>query len=776
MNEADTRAELIDPALKSAGWGEVDKSLIRREVITRGRLQGAGKRGKKDIADYVLYYRKRKLAVIEAKPDTSAVTEGLSQAKEYAEKLQTRFAFSTNGKGIYRVDMETGEEGDVERYPSPEEMWNSIYGKRAEKENFWRERFSRVPFNNKGGRWEERYYQHNAITRVLDAIAAGRDRILLTLATGTGKTRIAFQIAWKLFQSGWNIKNWREGFDKGERQPARLPRILFLADRNILADQAFNDFSGFPDEALIRIDPDSIRDSIRKRKSVPTKGSVFFTIFQTFMTGEDEKGEDAPNFGEYPPDFFDFIVIDECHRGGAHDESSWREIMEYFSHAVQLGLTATPRRDNNIDTYNYFGEPVYVYSLREGINDGFLTPFKVRQFATTVDEYIYQPDDDVIEGNIETEKKYIEDEFNKDIEIEEREKKRVELFMEETNHDHKTLVFCMNQNHALLVRDIINQKMKSIESSNYCVRVTADEGEVGDQHLANFRDNEKTIPTILTTSRKLTTGVDARNVRNIVLMRPIKTIIEFKQIVGRGTRIFEGKDYFTIYDFVGAYKHFNDTEWDGKPEEPVIVVNGRHERAGEDAQTDDGEIEITDDEEPGRRRMIKIKLAEGKELEIRHIVVTSFYRDGKQVSSKEFLESLFGELPELFSNEERLREIWSSPETRKQLMEEFGKRGYDKAVLSELAQIVNAPKSDLYDVLAYIGFYGDKEKEFLEFVFGQYIDQGVGELDTNRLPLLLELKYKGVNDAQEEIGKSAAEIRNMFVIFQKDLYKPADKR
>ena len=423
----------------------------------------------------------------------------------------------------------------------------------SQKPNAWRDRFAAVPFEERGGTWQTRYYQHNAIENALEAIAAGKQRILLTLATGTGKTAIAFQIAWKLFQSRWNLS----------REPTRRPRILFLADRNILADQAYNAFSAFPEDALVRIKP----DEIRKKGRVPKNASIFFTIFQTFMSGTGADGEPAPYFGDYPPDFFDFIIIDECHRGGANDESNWRGILEYFSPAVQLGLTATPKRRDNVDTYAYFGEPVYTYSLKEGINDGFLTPFKVKQIATTLDDYVYTPDDKVVEGEIEEGKRYTRAEFNRIIEIEERERYRVKLFMDQIDQREKTLVFCATQDHALLVRDLINQ-MKTSTDPNYCVRVTADDGALGEQWLRTFQDNEKTIPTILTTSQKLSTGVDARNVRNIVLMRPISSMIEFKQIIGRGTRLFDGKDYFTIYDFVKAYEHFNDPEWDGEPMEP----------------------------------------------------------------------------------------------------------------------------------------------------------------------------------------------------------------
>ena len=334
------------------------------------------------------------------------------------------------------------------------------------------------------------------------------------------------------------------------RDAARRPRILFLADRNILADQAYNSFSAFPEDALVRIAP----DDIRKKGRVPKNGSVFFTIFQTFMSGPPKDGHPSPYFGEYPPDFFDFIVIDECHRGGANDESNWRGILEYFAPAVQLGLTATPKRKDNVNTYEYFGEPVYVYSLKEGINDGFLTPFRVKQFATTLDEYRYTSDDNLIEGEIEAGKLYEEKDFNRIIEIEARERYRVKLFMDSINQREKTLVFCANQAHALAVRDLINQMKSASTDPNYCVRVTANDGERGEQFLRDFQDNEKSIPTILTTSQKLSTGVDARNVRNIVLMRPINSMIEFKQIIGRGTRLYDGKDYFTIYDFVKAHQ------------------------------------------------------------------------------------------------------------------------------------------------------------------------------------------------------------------------------
>jgi type I restriction enzyme, R subunit len=403
MNEAETRAEKIDPALKAAGWGEVEGSRIRREYpITLGRIEGHGRRGKPLTADYVLVYRNTRLAVVEAKAWDEELTEGVGQAKNYAGKLAIRFAYSTNGQGIYGIDMETGKEGELSRYPTPDELWNLTFAKH----NAWRDRFADIPFPDKSGSWTIRYYQETAVNRVLEKIAAGENRVLLTLATGTGKTSIAFQIAWRLFQSRWNLSG----------EPTRRPRILFLADRNYLATQAYNDFTSFAafaDDALTRVKP----EDIRKKGRVPKNASVFFTIFQTFMSGPPKDGQPSPYFGEYPPDFFDFIVIDECHRGGANDESTWRDILDYFAPAVQLGLTATPKRRDNVDTYAYFGEPVYTYSLKEGINDGFLTPFKVKQISTTLDEYVYTPDDKLIEGEVEVGKRYTEPDFNKIIEI-----------------------------------------------------------------------------------------------------------------------------------------------------------------------------------------------------------------------------------------------------------------------------------------------------------------------------------------------------------------------
>jgi type I restriction enzyme R subunit len=911
MNEAETRAELIDPKLKACGWGVVEGSKVLREYrITDGKIQSGGARGKKIIADYILVHKGIKLAVVEAKSDELEVGEGVMQAKQYAEKLQLETTYSSNGKAIYQICMKTGKESLVSDFLSPEQLWDKAFAE----QNDWREKFANVPFEDKSGTWQLRYYQEIAVNNTLEALASGSERILLTLATGTGKTAIAFQIAWKLFQTRWNL----------QRDGSRRPRILFLADRNILANQAFNSFSAFPEDALVRIKP----SEIKKKGRVPTNGSIFFTIFQTFMSGgstssptateasprtaEDEQidfqeipvaelveaygymyilqcvdgsfytgstkelalrieqhknGEGAnftanhlpvkmvyyetfdrideafkrekqiqgwsrakkialiqgdkekliqlsksksersvpdseksvpdseksvpelvegtPYFGEYPNDYFDFIIIDECHRGGANDESNWRGILEYFSPAVQLGLTATPKRNDNVDTYQYFGDPVYIYSLKEGINDGFLTPFKVKRIKTTLDDYRYTSDDTIVEGEIEEGKLYEEKDFNRSIEIVAREAKRVNIFLDESNQNEKTIIFCANQAHAALIRDVVNQNTKN-KDPFYCVRVTANDGEEGERMLREFQDNEKTLPTILTTSQKLSTGVDARNIRNIVLLRTVNSMIEFKQIVGRGTRLFDGKEFFTIYDFVDAYKHFSDPEWDGEPLEPEPS----------EVREPKGEYQPKEPKEPGelkdRKKKIKIKLRNGKEREIKYMVSTSFWSaDGKPISAEEFLNNLFGELPKLFEDEEELRKLWSNPMTRKTLLENLDAAGFPKDDLLTLQKLVDMEKSDLYDVLEYVfnGDYiamtrearakaaeatifallNDKQKEFLRFVLSKYVETGVDELDQDKLPILLTNKYQSLEDAKEILG-DVANISRLFVEFQEHLY------
>lgn len=767
--EADTRAERIDPVLAAAGWGQ-NGSKVRREVICPGRIQSGGTRGKGLSADYVLIHKGQKLAVLEAKRAGVSHRNGVGQAKDYATRLGSRYAYASNGLNWYQIDMANGAEGDMDLpFPSPDELWDRTFADH----NDWRERFGAVDFETDGGKWELRYYQHKAITAALEAVAHGDRRILLTLATGTGKTSIAFQIAWKLFQAKWNLSG----------EPVRRPRILFLADRNILADQAYNAFSAFPNDAVTRIDPDTIR---KNRGKPPKNASLFFTIFQTFMTGEGE-----PVYTQYPPDFFDFIVIDECHRGGAKDESEWRRLLEYFEPAAQLGLTATPKRKHNADTYAYFGEPVYTYALRDGIEDGFLTPFKVRQMASTIDEYVYDGSDELIAGDVEAGEAFSEGDFNTRIIIPERELSRVKEFMGQIDQRQKTLVFCATQDHAALVRDLINQ-VKDSKNPHYCHRVTADDGAVGEQHLRDFQDNEKTIPTILTTSQKLSTGVDARNIRHIVLMRPIRSMIEFKQIIGRGTRTYEGKDFFTIWDFVKAHENFYDPEWDGEPLEPEPPKEPRTPPAGPEPGPEGEPPEPGGEgpEEPPREKIV-VKLSDGSVRKIKYIASTTYWSpEGKPISAAEFLERLFGDLSGIVTDEDQLRALWSDPDNRERFLEQLSDRGYDADRLNDIRRLVDAPDSDLFDVLSYILFTNppktrheradgvrtdgmaeaqDETKALLLAILAAYEERGESELATKKLGTFLTARYGSVSEGKATLGGLDA-IKDAFRKMQGTLY------
>ena len=769
LTESDTRAQYIDPALANSGW---EGHLVRREFqITAGRILGAGKRAEPSVTDYLLEYKGKRLAVIEAKKWDLPHSEGVSQALRDAKKLGLPFAFATNGQKIRQINLVTGKEEDIAVFPTPDQLWDLI----NEPKNELIDEFRAIDFESRGGLEPVRYYQQKSVENVLEGIAKGDNRLLLTLATGTGKTKIAFHIAWKLFQTRWNLQ--------GDKK--RRPRILFLADRNILANQAFNEFSPFPEDALVRIKP----DEVRKKGKVPTNGNIFFTIFQTFET----ESTGAPNFGEYPKDFFDLIIVDECHRGGATEDGNWRGILEYFSPAVQLGLTATPKRRDNVDTYAYFGEPRYIYSLKEGIADGFLTPFRVRKYQTTIDDYTFVPDDTVVAGEPEVGKLYTGGDFNRVIVIREREVYRVELLLAKIDPNEKTIIFCATQAHALMIRDIINEK-KTNSNTTYCVRVTADEGGIGDQYLRDFQDNEKTIPTILTTSQKLSTGVDARNIRNIVLMRPINSIIEFKQIIGRGTRLYDGKDFFTIHDFVNASHNFYDPEWDGEPVEPEPE---KPPVPGPEPKPQPDPVPGPDDPTPERREKIIIKLADGKDREFQHMTSKMFYSvDGIPMSLTEFIQSLFNtlEMPDLFKNEDELRAIWSVPSTRAQLLKQLEDAGFPTSELVSIQELIDAQNSDLFDVLEFVKYalkpvsrktrasvsrsimeteIEARALEFVDFLVSQYVESGVGELEETKLETLLEIKYSDVFKGVQEVGNGeVGKVRNLFLTFQKNLYLP----
>ncbi len=814
MNESDTRLKKIDPALRNAGWGVVEGSDIfteqRAYEVAPGRIVRKSKRNP-DKVDYLLTYKGVKIGIVEAKSDEKDVSAGVEQAKKYAAAMNIRWTYSTNGDQIWAIDMQAKKgdftEGLVDNFPTPDELWAKTFPEK----NDWRDRFYLEPFNRDGGK-QPRYYQENAVNAVLDAISKKTDRILLTLATGTGKTYIAFQICWKLMQTKWNTL-----------QNGRLPRILFLADRNILANQAFNAFGAFDQNALARVTPKEIRKNGGK---VPMGASIYFTIFQTMLCGTEDAIDKSENtvvepvetteyYKQYPEDFFDFIIIDECHRGGANDESEWRKLLEYFKPAYQLGLTATPRRQINADTYSYFGEPVYVYSLKQGIEDGYLTPYRVKICQNKIlDEYQYDPDDKIIHGEelLDKDKTYTEKDFYKgDIKIRQRDEDRVAEFIEQIEPNEKTIVFCATQNHAMQVRDMINKYSKA-PNPFYCVRVTADDGEEGEEQLRKFQDNEKTIPTILTTSQKLSTGVDAQNVRNIVLMRPVPNMIEFKQIIGRGTRLFDDKYYFTIYDFVGASENFYDPEWDGEPVCPKCgewpcVCEQRPPKPPKPPKVCPvcgcspcqcipkpcpvcGNLPCTCPKLP--KDVIEIELSPERRAKVKKDFrwEERFMFDGELITLEEFVKILFGKLPAFFKDDEDLHTQWQNPETREALLSQLEREGFPIEKIRMVQSLLSMDKCDLLDVLEYLAYnttpiervqrvalvradimaaLNAKQTEFVNFVLQQYIQQGYGELSMENLPELIKLKYGTINDAKAELG-SLGEISKVFIGFQKNLY------
>lgn len=782
MNEATTRRELIDPQLRECGWGQnvtTGSHVVAEYQFVDGRLIGAGQRGKTKKADYVLLYKNQKLAIVEAKAENAEITDGLEQVKDYADTLGIRYVYSTNGRGVYRFDMQSGRGDFVERYDSPDDLFVQTF------DDIDDQQYKSLTEPYEIVKHRPRYYQENAINAAIKHISGGDPRVLLTLATGTGKTTIAFQIAWKLFQSRWN-----------RRGDERRPRILFLADRNILVEQAMGDFEPFGD-AVVRING----DAIRKKGSIPTNGNVFFSIYQAMTGGP----MDNPYYKDYPSDYFDLIIIDECHRGGASNEGNWRAVLDHFTQATHLGLTATPKRDDNIDTYEYFGNPVYSYSLKQGIEDGFLTPFKVKRITTTMDRYVFNPRDHVESGEVDEAREYTLSDFNRKIYLPEREERMAQILLEQINPDQKTIVFCNDEKHAAMMRDAINKYKPAGtmgDHRNYCVRVTATEGAIGDNYLEEFRDNEKQVPTILTTSRKLSTGVDARNVRFVVLMRNVGSMVEFKQIVGRGTRIYDNKDYFTIVDFYGNDAKFEDPEWDGEPQEVEKVENVDVEQkevvveypiVGEGDDTEVNEPgstdETLDDPEIPKQKTV-VRLGDGSERQIQYAVDTKFYMDGKPVSPHEFLEKLFGEIPDLFADEDDLRTQWSDPRTRELLLQSLAERGFEEEKLQALKELCDADDSDVYDVLRYIAYardtmtrservglmseyyleqLEDNQKYFVKFVLAAYARDGENELSMENLKDLVRLRYRTMRDATELLG-SANEIVEDYLELQRELY------
>ena len=807
MDETATRRTKIDPKLYEVGWEQVPDSVILTEQrayqIAPGRVERIKHQNPKK-ADYVLEYRGQKLAVIEAKSDERHVSEGVEQAKRYAEMLNIRYTYATNGDEIWAIDMgvknDNGEyvvpskEGPVERFPTPQELWKMTFPDYNE----WRDNFNLCAFNRDGNR-TPRYYQEIAINKVLAAVANEQRRILLTMATGTGKTYTAFQICWKLFQTGWN-KNLT---------PNRKPRILFISDRNILANQAKNDFGNFNEDSMVRVTPEELA---KNHGNVPTSRHIYLTIFQTFMSNDDSGN---PYFMQYPQDFFDFIIIDECHRGGANDESEWRRLMEYFSDAYQLGMTATPRRRENANTYQYFGNPVYSYSLKQGIADGYLTPFRVWISESNIDDYKYNPDDDV-EGDIDKEKTYTESDFyNGNIVMRDRDEYRVKEMLGKIEPDEKTIVFCATQQHAAIIRDMINQH-KSRPDANYCVRVTSDDGKEGENMLKQFQNNDRLRPTILTTSQKLSTGVDARNVRNIVLLRPVNSMVEFKQIIGRGTRLFDNKYYFTIYDFVGAAKNFEDAEWDGDPFCPVCgnypcTCNKKPKQpCPKCGQTPCvcpkeppepcpvcGHLPCTCQGQGGKKKdAIEVWLSKERKVELFTKWEEKVQFGDELIGVDELVVRLFGAIPRFFDGAEDLRKKWEHPDTRKVVMDRLEQEGFGEDKLLMIQRVMQKEKCDLLDVLEYLAYseqpieraervrrvkekyfndLAEEQSNFFTFILDFYVRNGFKELAMDKLKDFINIKYNSMTDAKRKLDMTAQDLRAQYIALQSALYnKPSD--
>jgi type I restriction enzyme R subunit len=764
-SEADTRANYIDPALLAAQWQATN--IIREHYFTDGRKLAGGVRGRRCFVDYLLYKENRYLAVVEAKKDSEHPTKGLQQAIDYAKKLHVRFVYSSNGKQTYEFDLDTGKGDYIEFYPTPEELESRYAGI----DTNLGQQLRNIPFHLEGT-MQPRYYQELAVHAATDAIGQGLSRILLTLATGTGKTFIAFQIVHKLFQARWNK----------DEPGSRRPRILFLADRNILADQAINTFNPYEND-LIKIDGEEVR---KRNGVVPTNAHIFFAIYQAIAERENIDGY----YKAYPQDFFDIVLIDECHRGAANDTGSWRAILDHFSSAVHLGLTATPKRKANVDTYEYFGQPAFEYSLKEGINDGFLTPYRVKRIRTNLDELILNNDDQIIEG-VAGEDIYKVEDYDKKIVVDQRTELVAKAILENTNLLEKTIIFCENQNHALTMRDMIN-KHKQIKDPHYCVRVTSDEGKAGRELLEKFQDNDKDIPCILTSSQMLTTGVDARNVRNVVLDRTVNSMVEFKQIVGRGTRVFDGKDYFTIIDFRGATNKFYDKDWDGEPEAPETGGAGEPKPPPYNPEPPGG----GEGPEPGEPKP-KLKVTLGKSRELKVIDVETRYIDenGKPLTLQEFVERLITQLPGLFKSVDELRQIWSDPDERETLLAKLVQAGFDKEQLASLRRMFEAEDCDVFDLLAFLAFeqpmatrkaradnvrsntaffsqyQQEKAKQFLHFVLNRYEKVGSTELSRQRLPALIELSGLGTTkDASQAFGGKPIQLLAAFKQLQQQLY------
>jgi type I restriction enzyme R subunit len=730
--EADTCRKYVLPKLYAAGWN--DDQISEQRTFTDGRIMVAGTkvwRRPQKRADYLLRYRANlMLAVVEAKASHKNPGDGLQQAKDYAQVLDLKFAYATNGHGIVEHDFLTGKETNLDSFPTSEDLWKRLKAHIGLKGEEQQQRYlaPTLPVPGK----PLRYYQEIAINRVIRAILAGQRRVLVNMATGTGKTDVAFHICWKLWSTRWN----RTG------EPRR-PRILFLSDRSILVDDPKDkQFAPFGD-ARWKIQGEAIKSR-----------EMYFATYQAIAKDERRPGL----YREYSHEFFDLIIVDECHRGSARDESNWREILEYFQPAYQFGMTATPLREENRDTYAYFGSPVYSYSLRQGIDDGFLAPYRVHRIVTDVDATGWRPSKDELDryGRPIPDEEYQTPDFERIVALRARTQtiaKNIAGFLKNTDPYAKTIVFCVDQEHADEMRQAITNECADLAQKHhdYVVRVVADEGDIGRGHLSRFQELEKTTPVIVTTSKLLTTGVDAPTCKNIAITRVINSMTEFKQIIGRGTRVRAdyGKLWFSILDYTGsATRLFADPEFDGDPIDPPTetTVDGPipPPETAPGPPEPPGPLPPGPPEPPLRKFYV-----DGGSVEIATHVVYELDTSGKQLRVVTFTEYASEKVRSLWTSAAELRSRWSNARERAAVIETLEGRGI---TLDQLAENVGQPEADPFDLLCYVAFnaplrtrreraerlrkgrvdfwerFQPEARQILEQILEKYIEHGTAQL------------------------------------------------
>jgi type I restriction enzyme, R subunit len=691
ITEADTCRKYVLKALYNAGW--TDDQISEQKTFTDGRIITVGNRATRQPqkrADYLLHYNRDFLiAVVEAKAAYKKAADGLQQAKEYSQILDLKFAFSTNGREIVQHDFITGVDTALTEFPSPEHLWQRV----RDSQGIAPEAEGRLLSPNyRQPNVTLRYYQQIAMNRAVQAILQGKPRVLLTMATGTGKTMVAFQICWKLWSTRWN----RTG-------EYRRPRILFLADRNILVDDPKDKYFAPFGDARHKIQGEAVMSR-----------EMYFATYQAIAHDERRPGL----FREYPREFFDLVIVDECHRGSARDESNWREILEYFEPAFQLGMTATPLREDNKDTYKYFGNPIYTYSLRQGIDDGFLAPYRVHRVVTSVDAAGWRPSDGQLDRYLREipDGEYTTKDFERVVALKARTEAiagHLSDFMAKTDRFAKTIVFCVDQEHAEAMRLALNNLNADLarEYPDYVCRVVSDEGDIGRGHLSRFQELETRTPAIVTTSQLLTTGVDVPMCKNVAIARVINSMTEFKQVIGRGTRVRAdyGKLYFNILDYTGsATRLFADPDFDGEPAlitELEINEKGQviRERVSSEEETLEAEggvpvgAPVGDDSEGERR---KYYVDDGS-VEIAAHLVYELDRDGKQLRVVKFTDYTSNVVRTMYPSAAELRSRWSDAEERAAIIESLESRGVS---FDELAMATGHPDADPFDLLCHVAF------------------------------------------------------------------------